>query len=212
MCNEICKENDTGVASDVFCVTNRKLCKEDFLTRIERIAKAKPRGIILREKDLTREEYKALAQVVMPICQKYNVPCILHSFAEVALELQAEAIHLPINRLLGISNEEKKHFQIIGASCHSLEEAVKAKDAGCTYIVAGHIFATDCKKGLPGRGTAFLQEICESVDIPVYGIGGIMPENIQSIRAIGAAGACVMSGLMTCEEPGKYLNGYERSR
>ena len=210
MCNKIQSRYDSGVISDIISVTNRKLCEEDFLTRIERIAKGKPKGIILREKDLTREEYKALAKEVLSICQKYNVPCILHSFVEVAVELQAKAIHLPIDQLLSLNDEEKSQFQILGASCHSVEDACKAKEAGCSYIVAGHIFDTDCKKGMPGRGVTFLQEICESVDIPVYAIGGITPGNIGSVRNAGAASVCVMSGLMTCEEPGKYLAEYER--
>ncbi|MFR9001159.1 MAG: thiamine phosphate synthase [Anaerobutyricum soehngenii] len=51
--------------------------------------------------------------------------------------------------------QEKSHFQIIGASCHSLEEAKEAQNLGCTYITAGHIFLTDCKKGLPREGTSF---------------------------------------------------------
>ncbi len=194
------------------CVTNRKLCAEDFLTRIERIAKAQPRAIILREKDMTQEEYKALAQMVMSICRRYQTPCILHSFVDVAIELQAEAIHLPLARLLELSQEEKEYFKVLGASCHSVDEAIMARNVGCTYIVAGHIFETDCKKGLSGRGLVFLQKLCENVDIPVYAIGGITPENIEGVRAEGAAGACVMSGLMKCEEPEQYLDGYERDR
>ena len=71
---------------------------------------------------------------------------------------------------------------------------------GCSYITAGHIFATDCKRGLPGRGPEFLAEVCRTVDIPVYGIGGISPENIREVRAAGAAGACLMSSLMTAED------------
>ncbi len=205
MCNEIYNGYDRNVIKDIVVVTNRKLCEGDFLTRIERIAKGKPKGIILREKDLLRDEYKKLAQEVLSICKKYNVPCILHTFVEVAMELQVKAIHLPIDQLLSLNDEEKSQFQIIGASCHSLEDAYKAKAAGCTYIVAGHIFDTDCKKGMPGRGVTFLQEVCESVDIPIYAIGGITMENIANIRDAGAAGACVMSGLMTCEEPEEYL-------
>lgn len=212
MYNEINDENDNGVINNVFCVTNRKLCEEDFLTRIERIVKAKPRGIILREKDLSREEYKILVKEVMAVCEKYHTLCILHSFADVALELQAEAIHMPLPKLLELSQEDKSHFKVLGASCHSLQDAIRAKEAGCTYIVAGHIFDTDCKKGLPGRGLAFLQEICENVDIPVYAIGGITHENIPQVREAGAVGACVMSGLMKCKEPQKYLTGFELPR
>ena len=99
---------------------------------------------------------------------------------------------------VSVDTIEKNHFEIIGASCHSLEEAKEAERLGCTYITAGHIFLTDCKKGLPGRGLTFLQNICENVSIPVYAIGGISNENINDVRQTGAAGACIMSGFMKC--------------
>ncbi|MBP3700615.1 MAG: thiamine phosphate synthase, partial [Lachnospiraceae bacterium] len=76
---------------------------------------------------------------------------------------------------------------------------------GCTYIIAGHIFDTDCKKGSPGRGLDFLRQVTRAVSIPVYAIGGIAPENISLIRTSGAAGACVMRGAMVCEDPAEYL-------
>ena len=40
------------------CITNRHLCRGDFLEQVKRIANAKPDGIILREKDLQKEEYE----------------------------------------------------------------------------------------------------------------------------------------------------------
>ena len=83
--------------SDIICVTNRNLCKEDFLKRIEKIAVAHPAGIILREKDLTKEEYRNLAKQVLQICEKHQVSCILHSFTDEAIELSAEAVHLPLS-------------------------------------------------------------------------------------------------------------------
>ena len=191
--------------SDILCVTNRKLCKEDFLTRIEKIAKAKPLGIILREKDLTESEYKILAQDVMHICKQYDVPCILHSFVNAAASLKAEAIHLPLPLLFNMSEEDKARFSVIGASCHSVEDAIDAQKRGCAYITAGHIFATDCKAGLPGRGLDFLKAVCKSVSIPVYAIGGIHAKNIAEVRQCGAKGGCVMSGAMVCEDVQKYL-------
>ena len=82
-----------------------------------------------------------------------------------------------------------------------MEDAQEAERLGCTYITAGHIFATDCKKGLPPRGLSFLREVCRTVQIPVWAIGGIEPENFLSVMATGAQGGCVMSGLMTCSNP-----------
>lgn len=87
---------------------------------------------------------------------------------------------------------------MIGASCHSVEDALEARRLGCTYILAGHIYATDCKKGLPGRGLSFLKQVCDAVSIPVYAIGGINENNIQQTRRAGAKGVCLMSSLMCC--------------
>lgn len=185
--------------SDLICITNRKLCSNNFSDQIEMIASAHPKAIVLREKDLSEKEYEQLARQVMQICQKHGTQCILHSFSNVAIALGAEAVHMPLPLLQKMTTQEKSHFQIIGASCHSLEEAKEAQDLGCTYITAGHIFLTDCKKGLPGRGLPFLEEICKTVRIPVYAIGGISSQNIESVRKTGAAGACIMSGFMRCK-------------
>ena len=182
--------------SDILCVTNRKLCREDFLTRVERIAACHPAGIILREKDMQPEDYQKLAEAVMAICDRYGVKYILHSFTDVAISLQADAIHLPLPLLRELSQEQKAHLCILGASCHSVEDALEAQELGCTYITAGHVFETDCKKGLPGRGLEFLRKVCTAVDIPVYGIGGIDADNIALVRNAGATGACLMSSLM----------------
>ena len=210
--------------SDILCVTNRSLCQEDFLIRVEKIASCHPAGIILREKDLEEAEYKKLAKKVMEICARYDTTCILHSFVNVARELRCSALHLPLPVLRAFAKEksiglktsdksynfgkEQKVFKILGASCHSVEEAIEAESLGCTYITAGHIFDTDCKKGLPGRGLAFLKEVCENVSIPVYAIGGITPENITEIRQANAAGACVMSSAMKCANVQEYLSAF----
>lgn len=195
--------------SDIICITNRKLCQEDFLARIERIASCRVKGIVLREKDLDENEYKELAFKVMDICSRYGVKCILHSFVDVALILKADAIHLPLHILRQMTDEEKSHFSIIGASCHSAKDAKEAQTLGCTYITAGHVFETDCKKGLPGRGLDFLKNVCNAVSVPVYAIGGIDSENISQVRMSGASGACVMSSLMVSNNVSEFLKSME---
>lgn len=192
--------------SDILCVTNRALCREPFLTRLERIAAAHPAGIILREKDLPEAAYRRLAEQVLTLCRVYHVPCILHTFADAALALGAEAIHLPLPVLRALTDGQRAAFSVLGASCHSVADALEAELLGCTYVTAGHIFATDCKKGTPGRGLDFLAEVCGQVSIPVYAIGGISRENLPAVRQSGAAGACVMSGLMQCPDPAAYLH------
>ena len=186
-------------------MTNRKLVRGDFLERLKEIARQRPAGILLREKDLTPEEYRKLAREVQSICKKAGVPCILHSFTGVAEELEADALHLPLPLLRKLPGEDRGRFRQLGASCHSVADAREAQSLGCTYITAGHIFDTDCKRGLPGRGLDFLREVCRAVTIPVYAIGGIEPKRMAEIFAAGAAGACVMSGPMVCGDVGTYF-------
>ena len=71
------------------------------------------------------------------------------------------------------ATDYQQFFKVIGTSVHSVEDAIKAEQLGATYMTAGHIFATDCKKGLPPRGLDFLKNVCDTVQIPVYAIGGI---------------------------------------
>lgn len=191
---------------DIVCVTNRTLCKEDFLKRIEKIASAHPSAIILREKDLSEDEYKVLAAHVTDICAKHNVKCVLHTFIETAKELKHDSIHLPMHLLSNASKSDLEQIETLGASCHSPQEAVEAENLGCTYITAGHVFDTACKKGLPGRGVDFLKRVCESVSIPVYAIGGINSDKVKEVKKAGADGVCIMSQAMTCENPKKLFD------
>ena len=194
--------------SDIIVITNSSICKEDFLLRIEKLAKAKPKAIVLREKHLPESDYAVLAKKVIEICNNYNTQCILHNFPKVAEKLNHNALHLPLHILATLTDKEKSQYKILGASCHSIEDALKAEKLGCTYITAGHIFDTDCKKGLPGRGLDFLKAVCSSVSIPVYAIGGISPKNFSMVRNAGADGGCIMSSAMNCTIPQEYLNSF----
>lgn len=180
------------------CVTNRTLCRDDFLTRIDHIAKkGVADAILLREKDLTEREYLELAEKVILICKSHNRRCILHTYYKAAKELGCKEIHLPLPLLQKMREEgEKEWFTTVGTSVHSLKQANLAMHLQADYMTAGHIFETDCKKGLPGRGLSFLSKVvCES-EVPVYGIGGISADNAGQIMETGAAGVCIMSGFM----------------
>lgn len=195
----------------IICISNRKLCKEDFLKRVEKIAAAKPDGFVLREKDLSAEEYQALAQEVLGICNKQKVPCILHTWAAVSEKLGASAIHLPMPDLRCLGRKGSlKSFEAVGASCHSLSEALEAEAMGATVITASPIFPTDCKKNVPPKGLAFLSEICQRVSIPVIALGGISESNIAFLPDTGAAGAAVMSAAMTCEDPNRMIKALRK--
>lgn len=179
----------------ILAITNRKLCRGDFFEQIREIASSNVESIILREKDLTETEYHQMASQVVAICDKYKKRCILHTYIDVAIEMKISNIHLPLR----VAKEQKDRigvFNMVGISTHSIEEAIEAQRLGATYIIAGHIFATGCKKGVPPRGLIYLEEVCNAVSIPVYGIGGITMGNAKDVINYGAEGVCMMSSLM----------------
>ena len=194
----------------VVAVTNRSLCTRPFLEQVERVCAFQPAALILREKDLDESAYEALAADVLAICKRHQVPCILHSFLDVAKRLGVKQIQLPLWKLeeaAADANRPLDSFSRIGASVHSVEDARRAGQLGASYLIAGHIFATGCKPGIPPRGLAFLREVCHAASVPVYAIGGISldyaiggisldSEQIQSVLSCGAAGVCIMSGMM----------------
>ena len=190
---------ETELWSRITVVTNRKLSVRPFLEQIEILCKKRPERILLREKDLEQEAYIRLAGKVKEICDRYQVPFYCHTYRKAAAETEAAGLHLPLPVLRSTGTEGLGKIAA-GCSVHSVEEAEEAEALGADYLIAGHIYATDCKKGLPPRGLDFLEEICRSVSLPVYAIGGIRPdqEQIEKTLAAGARGVCVMSGAMTC--------------
>ena len=180
-------------------ITNRTLCKGDFLNQIKLLAKSSVDAIVLREKDLSEAEYEALAQKVNAVCQEYGTECILHQNVEVAKRLGVKKIHLSLP-LAQKYRKELEWFEKVGVSTHSLEQIRQAQECSADYVVFGHVFATDCKKGVPPRGLAKLRDVCSGAKVPVYAIGGIAPDNAAQAIAAGAAGVCIMSYGMQASE------------
>ena len=189
--------------NDVIAVTNRKLSQRPFLEQIKRVCQLRPEAIILREKDLSETEYAKLAEEVYIITTSYDVRLIVHTYINVARELGINTVHMSLHNMREyrkefIDNVNKINNIKTGCSIHSVEEAVEARNMGASYITAGHVYATDCKKGLAPRGLDFLKNVCDSVDIPVYAIGGIDIDDgrRKEVKKYGAAGSCIMSGMM----------------
>ncbi len=142
---------------------------------------------------------------------------IVHNFPAVAEEFGTD-LHLPFSMFTSVITSDNDlihedtsasittssgyfrriypHIKRIGTSIHSVEDAIFAELHGADYITAGHIFTTDCKKGLPGRGINWLKSICNAVSIPVYAIGGISDANVSMLFDCNIAGYCMMSASM----------------
>ena len=188
---------------ELVCVTHRGLCSDDLPQRVSALCRGGVSKVILREKDLPEEEYEALARQVLAAG---GDRVVLHHFPQVCQKLDVPRLHLSLGQLEA-DPALREQVKLLGVSIHAPEEAVRAQALGADYVTAGHVFATDCKKGLPGRGLPWLEGVVNAVSIPVYAIGGIGPDNLAAVARTGAAGACLMSAFMACPDPQTYVEG-----
>ena len=180
------------------CVTNRLLCKNDFFKQIENICKENLYALILREKDLNDKTYEEFAVKCNDICNKNNVLFFINTKINVAKRLKIKNIQVSFKDFLN-NKDILSSFDSIAVSVHSIDEAKTAEDwkiGKNLFLIAGHIFETDCKKGLKPRGTDFLKEICDNVKLPIFAIGGINEQTIKQLQDINIEGVCLMSELM----------------
>ena len=219
-----CAETTLPKDFQLLAVTDAASCPRSLVEQVKRMAVCayKPHKLLLRAKNLETEDYAHLAKEVLPLCQEHNMELIIHTHWQVALELGITQVHLPLPLLAQMPLEARQQL-FISSSVHSVAEAQKALAEGALALVSGHIYATDCKAGVPPRGLAFLQQIhsiavehttptpskaneeahahnsiiCQN-PIPIYAIGGIHFDlsQWQELAQHGASGACIMSAYM----------------
>lgn len=188
-----------GMKKEIVAVTNRKLCSGDFLQQLQRLANSGVAAVILREKDLSEEQYLQLAWQCRQALVPYGIPLVPNQHIAVSRTLQLKQIQLSFP-LFAEAYNTLSEFERIWVSVHNMAEALQAEQWGAGAIIVGHIFVTDCKKDLAPQGLEFLQQICEAVSIPVYAIGGIHAQTYPLVLQSNATGVCVMSQSMTQEK------------
>ncbi|MGM9583525.1 MAG: thiamine phosphate synthase [Phascolarctobacterium sp.] len=146
----------------LIAVTDAASCPRSLVEQVERIALCpyKPHQLLLRAKDLPPESYAQLAKEVLPLCQKYGIQLIIHTHWQIALELGVKHVHLPLLNLAQTPSEARRSL-VISSSIHSVAEAQRALVEGVQALIAGHIYTTNCKAGVPPRGLTFLQQVHE---------------------------------------------------
>ena len=173
-------------------VTNRSLCRTGLKEQVEKISRlGLCDALILREKDLSDVEYLSLAKSIKEICDEHGIDFICNNVPNVAERLGCN-LQLSYQSFL----EQEHRSDGTWVSVHSLDEAIEAEKLGADALIAGHIFVTDCKRGLKPRGLDFLRKICGAVSMPVFAIGGIDDENAELVKQVGAQGECRMSWYM----------------
>ena len=150
---------------------------------------------------LTGEKRLQFAKEVQALCKEYGVPFIVNDDVELAIELDADGVHVGQDDEGITSVREKMGDKIIGVSTHTIEEARWAIENGADYLGVGPIFPTSTKKDTKAvqgtKGLAHFRE--QGIMIPIVGIGGITIENTASVIEAGADGVSIISAISLAE-------------
>lgn len=149
-------------------------------------------------------EQKALAIACRDLCREYNVPFIMDDNVDLALEIEADGIHVgqsdtPVQEIRARTDKPL----IIGWSVNRLEEAkIGEAMTEIDYFGIGPIFPTQSKENpKPTLGMAFIQHLRnEGITKPLVAIGGVKLEHVKTLREYGADGVAVITALSLVED------------
>jgi thiamine-phosphate pyrophosphorylase len=151
----------------------------------------------LRLKNVTDDEIRRAAELLMPVTQQAGVAFLLNDRPDLAAELGADGVH--------IGQEDMPYKQarallgagaIVGVTCHdSRHLAIEAAEAGADYIAFGAFFPTSTKDPKTRAEPELLRWWSDVMTVPCVAIGGITAENAPPLIDAGADFLAVSAGV-----------------
>jgi|688.fasta_scaffold819217_1 thiamine-phosphate pyrophosphorylase len=188
-------------------ITQQKALRQgDYLRFIETCARAGVTSVQLREKDFNYSESLFFGRELKSILKPYGVPLIVNDHLELALELDAEGLHL--GQSDGDILEARKRLgphKILGLSATSPEHFEKANTLPLDYVGIGAVFPTRSKENAPVLGLDLFQEYRRLSKHPVIGVGGVTDKNAQALMDRGSAGFAVIGAIHRAQNPSQVI-------
>ena len=103
----------------------------------------------------------------------------------------------------------------IGASVHSLEEAIGARVAGAAWGVVSDVLSAHDRSDTAAAesGPALLERLVRYSGIPIVAIGGIVPQHVGPLRRAGVHGIAAIRGIWDVDHSERavidYLSAYD---
>ena len=169
-------------------------------TLLDCVREALEGGVTLvqyRAKTASSAEMYAEALQLKALCDSFNVPLIINDRLDIAMAVGAAGVHLGQDDLpCAAARKLLGEDYLIGVSAHNPAEAKAALQSGADYLGCGAVFGTATKADVQKLGTDGLAAICKAKGLPVVGIGGVTADNYREVRAAGADGAAIVSGIL----------------
>ncbi|MEH7400964.1 thiamine phosphate synthase [Gottfriedia acidiceleris] len=184
---------------ELIAITDDQHSVEVLATKIIQIIDAVD-YVHIREKSKTAIELLSLLNL-LKINKVDMKKIVLNDRLDIAIFSNLSNIHLPGHGLPLVDVKEYFPNLRVGKSVHTLTEAIQAENDKADYILYGHCFETGCKNGLTPNGIELIPEMKKTLTIPIYAVGGILPDHIQVLKENEIDGIAVMSGIFSARNP-----------
>ena len=187
---------------DLYTVTCERLSAgRSDLEVLEAVIRGGGRIIQLREKDRSAGDFYRLALKFREITSRAGTLLIINDHLDIALAVEADGVHLGREDLPVPVARRLAPDLLIGASSHSLEEALEAEREGADYVNIGPIFPTGTKEGITRfLGPGAIRTIAPHLKVPWTVMGGINGANIDQVIAAGACRVAVVTAVTQAED------------
>jgi len=170
---------------------------EDAARIVEQMIEGGADLVQLRGKRNSIEKLVDLATELHELTTKSSTPMIVNDYAEIASRVPVEGVHVgQYDDSIELARRKAGRNILVGKSTHSLEQARGAQREGADYIGFGPIFATPTKPDYPPIGLADIRRVHAEVRLPIFCIGGINIDNLQSVIDAGAKRVVMVSALL----------------
>jgi thiamine-phosphate pyrophosphorylase len=154
-----------------------------------------------------------LAEKLHKVCKDASIPFIINDDVELAVELDADGIHVGQEDLATNLVREKAADMILGVSTHTIGEAEKAIEDGADYLGLGPIYPTISKDDAKAvSGLTIIENFRKNgITIPIVGIGGITAANARDVIQAGANGVSLISAIAAADDVKKASEELKRA-
>ncbi|SQB24444.1 thiamine-phosphate pyrophosphorylase [Clostridium perfringens] len=174
-----------------------------FNELLEKTKKALIGGVSIvqyRAKNKETKEMCKEARALKKLCDEFGALFLVNDRIDVALAVKAHGVHIGQDDMdVSIAREIMPKDAIIGVTVHNKEEALKAIKDGADNLGVGALFSTNSKDDATLMTLETLREIKSVSNIPLYGIGGITPYNLNKDILENLDGVAVISALLNSD-------------
>jgi len=188
---------DWPAGGGLYVLVTRSLSVLPFVQTLEASLRGGASALQLREKEIDDAEFVELGRIARDWTRRFGSALVINDRPEVALACEADGVHLgQEDRDLAEVRRDVGGRLLLGSSCHSVDDAVRAVDKGADYIGIGPIFGTRTKRIDFARGPELIREIHRRVALPSFPLGGIDLDRLDGVLEAGARGVAVCSAVL----------------